>query len=93
MVSSKMYLAKLSMNSDIYDFYENRNLFDNYLNKVYASINNITKIYDEYNNIYKFNTLLFFLRPHFLAGVLGSGFSSYVVLMMESYSISNLWRW
>lgn len=59
MVSSKMYLAKLSMNSDIYDFYENRNLFDNYLNKVYASINNITKIYDEYNNIYKFNTLLF----------------------------------
>ena len=50
MVSSKMYLAKLSMNSDIYDFYENRNLFDNYLNKVYASINNITKIYDEYNN-------------------------------------------
>ena len=59
MVSSKMYLAKLSMNSDIYDFYENRNLFDNYLKKVYASINNITKIYDEYNNIYKFNTLLF----------------------------------
>lgn len=59
MVPSKMYLAKLSMNSDIYDFYENRNLFDNYLNKVYASINNITKIYDEYNNIYKFNTLLF----------------------------------
>lgn len=59
MVSSKMYLAKLSMNSEIYDFYENRELFDKYLNKVYASINNSTQIYDKNNNIYKFNTLVF----------------------------------
>ena len=42
--------------------------------------------------IIKFNTLLFFFRSRFLAEVSGSGFSPYAVLMMESYSISNLWR-
>ena len=43
-----MYLAKLSMSSDIYKFYEETSLFDDYLKKVYLAINNKHTIQDEF---------------------------------------------
>lgn len=59
MVSANMYFAKLSMNSEIYDFYENPELFADYIKKVYRSINSETQIKDKNGNTYKFNSLIY----------------------------------
>lgn len=63
-----MYLAKLSMSSDIYKFYEETSLFDDYLKKVYLAINNKHTIQDEFENTYKFNSLIYDNNDYSIAG-------------------------
>ena len=56
---STMYFAKVSMSSDIYKFYEDINLYNQFLNKLYKIINDERQIRDEYGRIYKLNSLMF----------------------------------
>ena len=54
-----MYIAKVSASSQIYDFYEDHDLYQEFIRKLYSAITPDLTIQDEYNNQYKFNSLMF----------------------------------
>lgn len=63
-----MYFAKVSMSSEIYDFYKNPDLYPRFLNKLYGVINTDLIIDDEHGSQYKFNSLLFDENKKAIAG-------------------------
>lgn len=68
---SKLFFAKMNINADIYDVYNDVKSLDDLLKKVYIGVNNKTIIYDDKGGRYKFFDLDLYEDNSRISGRLG----------------------